>query len=110
MRLINTLYEGGIVTDITPHKLTSFERGNNDSQFYYLSTGSLVIPREHVPLVLSFMEKNNLQFPKSQAPYKPQLTKLVIGEAVIPRGNLVKVVNDFLWDNNIRLPDTEKLR
>lgn len=109
MRLINTLYNGGIVTDNTPEKLSQFEAGNNDSQFFYLSSGSLVIPRKHVPIVKAFMEQEGLEIPPYQHPVNPQLTKLVVGELVIPPGHMVYKVNRFLRSQGIKLQGTEDL-
>ncbi len=109
MRLINSLYNGGYVTDNTPDKLSRFEAGNNDSQFYYLSTGSLVIPRQHVPLVKAYMEQEGLKLPINTPPHKPQLTKLVVGEFVLPPGPLVYKINDFLWSQGIKLKGTQNL-
>lgn len=87
---------------------TKYERQNRDTQPAVLQEGALVIPKEHVRLVESFLKKSGIILDnyKSHAIQHPVDVLLVVNELIIPPKYVSRVV-EFLKSHDIHLPNTQ---
>jgi hypothetical protein len=99
------MINGGRVPPQNKHP-TKWERQNRDTQPAIAEEGALVIPKEHVRLVESFLKKSNIILPvHRQRVHHPVDVLLVVNELVIPPPYVPRVVT-FLKSRGINLPNT----
>ena len=107
MRKFGRMFRSGLVRDVVA-PLTDYEKTNNDTQYYHVNSGSLVIPKPHVKKVQDFLKREGLQLTTQRKAVSPVPVKLVVGELIIDRQDkdIQQRVINFLKDNNIHLPNT----
>ena len=107
MRKFGRMFRSGLVRDVVP-PLTRYEQTNNDTQYYHVNSGSLVIPKPHVKKVQDFLKREGLRLTTQSNSISPTPVKLVYGELIIDRQDkdIQQKVITFLKANNIHLPNT----
>jgi hypothetical protein len=102
---VHNMIHGGRVPPQNKYP-TKYERQNRDTQPAIAEEGALVIPKEHVRLVESFLKKSGIILPvHRQRTNRPVDVILVVNELVIPPPYVPQVVK-FLKSNGINLPNT----
>lgn len=107
MRKFGVMFRSGLVRDVVP-PLTDYERTNNDTQYYHVNNGSLVIPKPYVRKVQDFLKREGLKLTTQRRAISPIPVKLVVGELIIDKQDkdIQQRVISFLAANNIHLPNT----